>query len=61
MSQMASRVVVGDCISSLQDLWDSEEYKINSDISSSLKATYVRWTRFVGKEMKCFNDVLRKA
>ena len=40
MSQMASRVVVGDCISNLQDLWDSEEFKINSDISSSLKAMY---------------------
>ena len=37
---MASRVVVGDCISCLQDLWDSEEFKIRSGISSSLKALY---------------------
>ena len=36
---MTSGVAVSDCISILRDLWDSEEFKINSDVSSSLKTT----------------------
>ena len=50
--------LVSDCISSLRDLWDSEEFKINSDISSSLKATVDKICR-EGNEMfeQCFEEV----
>ena len=55
---MASRVAVSDCISTLRDLWDSEEFKINSDISSSLKATVDKICR-EGNELfeQCFEEV----
>ena len=55
---MASRVAVGDCISILHDLWDSEEFKINTDVSSFLKTTVDKICS-EGNEMfeRCFEEV----